>query len=143
MIFSGPIQPPMLGAAVASARLHLTDEFVRLQAELDQRIDVALAAIARTGLNVVDLSRTPIFHVQTDSPRVAFSACTLLRERGYYCSPCTFPAVPMNRPGLRFTLSRHNEPSDIEPFVSALGECVAEALDRTVSMPLPADAAAQ
>jgi 7-keto-8-aminopelargonate synthetase-like enzyme len=32
MLFSGPIQPPMLGAAVSSARLHLHEDFPKLQA---------------------------------------------------------------------------------------------------------------
>ena len=29
MIFSGPVQPPMLGAAIASARIHLSPENLR------------------------------------------------------------------------------------------------------------------
>ena len=31
LVFSGPVQPPMLGAALASARIHLSDEIVGLQ----------------------------------------------------------------------------------------------------------------
>ena len=38
MLFSGPIQPPMLGAAVASAQLHLDGGFSSLQAELAERM---------------------------------------------------------------------------------------------------------
>lgn len=34
LIFSGPIQPPMLGAALASVKLHLSDSFFFLQAAL-------------------------------------------------------------------------------------------------------------
>jgi hypothetical protein len=40
MIFSGPIQPPMLGAAIASARIHLSPEIVQLQKELQERISL-------------------------------------------------------------------------------------------------------
>ena len=47
MVFSGPIQPPMLGAAVASAKLHLDPSFDGLQAELHERITVAREGIAR------------------------------------------------------------------------------------------------
>jgi 7-keto-8-aminopelargonate synthetase-like enzyme len=38
MLFCGPIQPPMLGAAVASARLHLSEELVRRQEALRDRV---------------------------------------------------------------------------------------------------------
>ena len=40
MIFSGPIQPPLLGAAIASAKIHLSDELPRLQAGLRERIEL-------------------------------------------------------------------------------------------------------
>jgi 7-keto-8-aminopelargonate synthetase-like enzyme len=59
---------------------------------------------------------------------VAFAANNLMKHKGYYCCTCVFPAVPMNRPGIRFTLSRHNALSDIAPFVRALENSVREAL---------------
>ena len=124
MLFSGPIQPPMLGAAVASARLHLAAGFADLQAQLHERIDVCDAALSRRTLNLTTGARTPIFQAECDSPRVVFSVADLMLERGFLCCICVFPAVPMNRPGIRFTLSRHNELPDIEPFVAALEECL-------------------
>ncbi len=45
-----------------------------------------------------------------------------MKARGFYCCVCVFPSVPMNRPGLRFTVTRHNPFDDIGPFVSALAE---------------------
>ncbi|HKP57843.1 MAG TPA: aminotransferase class I/II-fold pyridoxal phosphate-dependent enzyme [Polyangiales bacterium] len=124
MLFSGPIQPPMLGAAVASARLHLSAEFPGLQAQLHERIDVCDESLSRRTLNLTTGARTPIFQAECDSPRVVFTVADLMLERGFLCCICVFPAVPMNRPGIRFTLSRHNELPDIEPFVSALEECL-------------------
>src|SRR3954470_64989 len=38
LIFSGPVQPPMLGAVLASARLHMTEEVAQRQAQLLSRI---------------------------------------------------------------------------------------------------------
>src|SRR5262249_43427551 len=38
LLFTGPLQPPTLGAALASARLHRSPELARLQAELLERI---------------------------------------------------------------------------------------------------------
>jgi 7-keto-8-aminopelargonate synthetase-like enzyme len=51
-------------------------------------------------------------------------------SRAFYCCLCAFPAVPMNKPGLRFTMCRHNELADIEAFVSALSENVQLAAQR-------------
>jgi 7-keto-8-aminopelargonate synthetase-like enzyme len=127
MLFSGPIQPPMLGAAVASARLHLGEEFPTLQAELEARLDLAVAELRATDVGLATLDRSPIFQPQCDSPRLAFAVADRMKARGFYCCVCTFPAVPMNRPGLRFTVTRHNPLDDIAPFVAALAASVDEA----------------
>jgi 7-keto-8-aminopelargonate synthetase-like enzyme len=142
MLFSGPIQPPMLGVAVASAQLHLSEGFPAIQAELAERIDHAVAAIERVGLEVVGHERSPIFQAQCDSPRVAFAANRLVMDRGFYCSTCVFPAVPMNRPGLRFTVSRHNTLEDIDAFVVALEASIREAIEQVAQNEDSAQAAA-
>lgn len=125
MLFSGPIQPPMLGAAVASAKLHLREDFVELQAELYTRLDLGLEALAQHGVEIVASPRSTIFHTQCDSPRRAFALVQRMRERGFYCCVCVFPAVPMNRPGIRFTISRHNAREDIEALAKALAGSLA------------------
>jgi 7-keto-8-aminopelargonate synthetase-like enzyme len=140
MLFSGPIQPPMLGAAVGSARLHLSERFPALQAELHERLHLCVEASRGTGLGIETDTPSPIFQVACDSARVAYRVQELIRERGYYCCVCTFPAVPMNRPGLRFTISRHSELTDIAPFVATLGECRTQAmreLSRLSEAPTP------
>jgi 7-keto-8-aminopelargonate synthetase-like enzyme len=121
MLFSGPIQPPMLGAAVGSARLHLSSRFPALQAELDERLRLCLRTLAGTTLDLASAEHSPIFQAQCDSPRIAFAVAERMKKRGFYCCVCVFPAVPMNRPGLRFTMTRHNQPDDIVAFLTALG----------------------
>jgi 7-keto-8-aminopelargonate synthetase-like enzyme len=123
MLFSGPIQPPMLGAAVGSARLHVSDELPVLQEELSTRIGLCADYASRSALDLDITNLSPIFQMPCDSPRIAFRLADLMRERGFYACVCVFPAVPMNRPGLRFTISRHNDLSDIPAFVAALDEC--------------------
>ncbi|HEX4334505.1 MAG TPA: aminotransferase class I/II-fold pyridoxal phosphate-dependent enzyme [Polyangiaceae bacterium] len=127
MLFSGPIQPPMLGAAVGSAKLHLSPGFADLQADLAGRLDLCVSALGDTMLDVT-AARSPIFQVRCDSPRVAFAIAEQMKERGFYCCVCVFPAVPMNRPGLRFTVTRHNQPEDIVSFLSALNDSASDAL---------------
>jgi len=133
MLFSGPIQPPMLGAALGSARLHLSEQFPSLQAELRERLQVSERALSRNGVQLVTSTVSTIFQAQCDSPRITFAAAAELQARGFYCCICTFPAVPMNRPGLRFTVSRHNQPDDIEAFAAALSDTLANVYRRELA----------
>jgi 7-keto-8-aminopelargonate synthetase-like enzyme len=133
MLFSGPIQPPMLGAAVGSARLHVRSGFPRMQAELHERIEQFVALVGEHRLPLVGTEHTPIFQAQCDSPRVAYRVASLMQQRGFLCCICVFPAVPMNRPGIRFTISRHNHPDDITAFAAALAECLVSGQRQVVS----------
>jgi 7-keto-8-aminopelargonate synthetase-like enzyme len=133
MLFSGPIQPPMLGAAVASARLHNDPSFAALQAELAALIDHAWQAVGRHAIPLAGRDRTPIFMVPCDSPAIVFRTVSRLRERGFYVCPSVFPAVPVNQPGIRFTITRHNDPAAIDAFIAALGEALAEELGAALS----------
>jgi len=130
MLFSGPIQPPMLGAAVASARLHLQPRFADLQAEVIARIDRATAALDRTSIHLAATERTPIFMIPCDAAGIVFKAVTALRDLGFYVCPSVFPAVPFNQPGIRFTITRHNSDGDVDQFVAAL----AVALDESTGL---------
>ena len=119
MLFSGPIQPPMLGAAVASSRLHLSTEHEERQNQVVRRIDYLLEVAEAVELPLMTRERTPIFLMECDSVRQSFDTAYQLRERGFYACSTVFPAVPLNRPGVRFTIGLHNEFEDIENFVFA------------------------
>lgn len=136
MVFSGPIQPPMLGANLASAELHLHDSFPAMQAELASRIRLAREAVADHGLCMAADGFGPIFMVQFESAESGRRAARTLFERGYYCCYSAFPAVPMDRPSIRFTISRHNSPADIRAFVAELATVVGRG--ETVIMPAAA-----
>lgn len=119
MLFSGPIQPPMLGAAVASSKLHLSETHAGLQSEVMRRIEYALALADEIGLPLATRERTPIFFIECDSPRECTQAVDSLREMGFFTCFSAFPAVPVNRPGVRFTIGLHNELDDIDRFMEA------------------------
>lgn len=132
MVFSGPIQPPMLGASVASAKLHLEPSFEAMQLELLERINIARAAIVRQRVPVATEDRTPICMVQFDSAERARRAVADIIARGYYCCYSAFPAVPIDRPSLRFTVSRHNDLAEVSRFVETLAEVVGPRSERAV-----------
>ncbi len=119
MIFSGPVQPPMLGVGIASAELHLSPELPGLQAELRTRIEESTRLLQELGLPLVSSDRTPIRFVGVGLPRVARNLAARLMADGFYTNISHFPAVPMKQAGIRFTLTRHQRPDDLAALADA------------------------
>jgi 7-keto-8-aminopelargonate synthetase-like enzyme len=126
MLFSGPIQPPMFGAAVASSRLHPTAEHARLQDEFMRRIVYARTAAKEARLPLATSDRTPIFFLSCDSVGECIDAARQFGELGFFVCPSAFPAVPVNRPGVRFTVGLHNELGDIDALIAAARQVIPE-----------------
>ncbi len=129
MIFSGPVQPPMLGAAIASAELHLSDELKSLQEELHGRIALCNRLLKDHHLPVLSSAETPIRFVGVGLPRVAFNLAHRLMDEGFFVNAAQFPAVPMRRSGIRFTLTRHQRAEDIKALVEAMDHHLPLALE--------------
>jgi 7-keto-8-aminopelargonate synthetase-like enzyme len=120
MLFSGPLQPPLLGAALASAKLHVQPEFSLLQQALAARIDRTIALGEELGVRFVGMDRTPIFFVRFGPSAETLAAVASLRREGIYACASVFPAVPQNQAGVRLTISMHNTMTDIERMMKAL-----------------------
>ena len=69
-IFSGPIQPPMLGAIVASAKIHLSEEIKMHQLELQKRVDYFVETCKQLNLPLIGESNSPIFFIGVGIPSV-------------------------------------------------------------------------
>ncbi len=126
MIFSGPVQPPMLGAALASLRIHLSDELADLQAELRDRIEYCNRLLGEFCLPLASTDPTPIRFIPVGLPAPARALGRRLMDDGLFVNPSTFPAVPMKQAGVRFTLTLHQEPSDILRLVEAIARHLPE-----------------
>ncbi|MGY1619347.1 aminotransferase class I/II-fold pyridoxal phosphate-dependent enzyme [Geodermatophilus sp. SYSU D00691] len=122
LIFSGPVQPPMLGAILASARLHLTPEVAERQALLLDRIRLFNRLAAEAGLPVVSESETPIRCVGAGVSSVAYRLVERLRSAGFHVNTASFPAVPAKRSGARLTITAHHTADDVAGMVAALAE---------------------
>ncbi len=120
MIFSGPIQPPMLGAALASAQIHLSPELEQLQAALRDRVLLCTELLREFCLPLACTDLTPIRYLTLGLPRVASEVVARLLDDGFYVNVAIFPAVPMKQAGVRFTLTLHHQPADIRALVQAL-----------------------
>lgn len=122
VVFSGPIQPPMLGACIASAKLHLSGELEDLQAQLLEKINFCRAEIQRLGLLDVAYSESPIFYIGVGSLKVGYNMMARMIKSGHYVNMGLYPTVPVNNTGIRFTIHNHLSKADI----SAMLECMAE-----------------
>lgn len=122
LVFSGPLQPAQLGAGIASAKIHLSDELPRLQAELASRIDLFNRAAEREGLTVASAARTPIRFVPVGDECRTIDVAAALLERGHFVNVAYFPAVPRRRAGLRVVLNLHQTADDITQLVADIAQ---------------------
>jgi 7-keto-8-aminopelargonate synthetase-like enzyme len=122
LMFSGPMPPAALGACLASAKLHLSPEFEGLQEELLSKVAYARSALDAAGLTLATQDQTPVLVLHYDNIPAARAVVRGMRERGYFTCISTFPAVPLNKPSVRFTISRHNSYEDIQGLVASLAE---------------------
>jgi 7-keto-8-aminopelargonate synthetase-like enzyme len=120
LIFSGPLQPALLGAGVASAQIHLSEEIGRRQRLLLERIDLFGALATARGVPLGSADRTPIRFVAVGSDQATCQLGVDLMNEGFYVNTALFPAVPRGRGGLRVALTLHQTPDDIRGLVDAI-----------------------
>jgi len=128
-IFSGPLQPAVLGASIASAKIHLTDEIDGLQNDLFERMFYFTQTGAKYNLPIVNNDLTPIFYIAAGKTEVAFKMAKFLQDEGFYCMTTFFPAVPMKSAGLRLTVNNHNTLEDINGILERIAYIMPKALE--------------
>ena len=129
MVFSGPVQPPMLGAASASADIHLSDEIVGLQHALADRTALTNELMDELGLPLLVRNSAPIFFVRMGLPRVSFAVAERMRADGWFVNVSAYPSVPLKRSGIRFTVTAGHRLSDVEGALRCLAAHVPRVLD--------------
>ena len=119
MIFSGPVQPTMLGAALASARIHLSPELHDLKRALRERIELCTQLLSQHGIALAS-NGTPICFVPIGRPELVREVARRLLDEGFFTNAATYPAVPIRQAGICFMLTLHHRPADIQDLVAAL-----------------------
>lgn len=117
--FSGPVQPPMLGASIASAKIHLTDEIYALQNKLANKIELTRSIIDKYELPLVLPSDSPIFYIGLGLPRVGYNMVKRLLNEGFYTNIGIFPGVPVKCCGLRLAITNGPADEDIANVLEA------------------------
>lgn len=120
MVFSGPVQPPSLGAAIASAEIHLSDEIYKLQNQLKDKIKFFVETAKKLELPLISKTLSPIKFIGVGKPGVGYSMVRRLMDAGYYINLSVFPSVSYNNTGLRLPLTNHLTYEDIEGVLTAI-----------------------
>jgi 7-keto-8-aminopelargonate synthetase-like enzyme len=120
LIFSGPLQPPLLGAAIASARIHLSREIDARQRRLLDRIRLFNSLAAARGLPLGSTAETPIRFVKVGDSDATYDVVSALMNDGFYVNSAVFPAVSRGQGGLRVALTVHQTPDDVRGLVDAV-----------------------
>lgn len=145
--FSGPVQIGSLGAAVASATIHLSDEHAELHRRLNDRIDLARELLLENGLPLIRQDQSPIWFVKVGRVNDAIQLVRDLMDDGYYTNPAGYPAVPIGSAGIRFTQTLHHTEEDLRGLIDAIArrisvpepEVVIDLRDQVQSEALPKD----
>ncbi|WP_447641978.1 MULTISPECIES: aminotransferase class I/II-fold pyridoxal phosphate-dependent enzyme [Chitinophagaceae] len=127
---SGPLQPATLGAAVASAKIHLTDEIRSLQQALADRIKYANELFSKTALPVISNYDSAIFFIGTSSSDLAYDIMGRMMKKGFLVNLGVFPAVSNKNSGIRFTMTILQSYEQIADMVSTLNTEFFEAMEQ-------------
>lgn len=128
LITSGPLQPSQLGAAVAAAQIHLTDEIYSMQEELRERIKFTNLMIKKYQLPLIAENNAAVFFIGVHLPKVGYNMVRRMLDAGYYVNLGIFPAVPMKNTGIRFTITRLHTFSQIEQMIRTMAEELPKAM---------------
>jgi 7-keto-8-aminopelargonate synthetase-like enzyme len=122
LVFGGPIPPPMLGASIASADIHLSDELAVLQGELDRKIKFVNAFSDSIGLPLAAFDNTPLWFLEVGASKKVLEGLSKMKTAGFFLNGAVFPVVPRGHGGLRFTVTNYNSLSQIEAMLVQLNE---------------------
>jgi 7-keto-8-aminopelargonate synthetase-like enzyme len=123
MIFSGPILPAGLGAAIAGARILLSDELPPLQARLAERVTCFLDT-ARAERLEVSTGTTPLKYLKVGAPEAAIAACRRVLDDGFFTNVSVYPAVPRHAAGIRVLFTVNQTLSDVKGLVKSLASAL-------------------
>ncbi len=124
MTFSGPIQPPMMGAIRASADIHLSEELSQHQSRLREKIHHFNEISAQKGLNLTNNIISPIRFIQIGSTKDTVWLVRNLLDKGFYTCASGFPSVAKNRAGIRITLNNTLTKEDIKALLDTMADLI-------------------
>ena len=129
--FSAQLEPASVGAAIASAKIHLSSEIYTFQDNLEKKIRYFNKRLTDTDLPLISHNDSPVFFIGVGSPKTGYNLVNRLLENGLYVNLGIFPAVPIKNTGLRITLSLHNQKKEVDLLIKQLEKNYPKALEES------------
>ena len=126
--FSASMNTAAIGAALASAEIHRTDELLLRQKSLRQN----LALLDSLLPTVQGATSLPIRTIRIGDDLLAVAAARHLLQMGFYTSAIFFPTVPRGEAGLRICLTSSHTQLDIRALADAFNDIKRDLLTRSV-----------
>jgi len=126
---SGPQEPATVAAAIASAKIHLSEEIYELQKQLSEKIEFCNNVMRKHKVPLVYENSSPIFFVGCGLTKVGYKMVEKMMKDGFYTNIGVFPAVPETCTGVRFTITNHLCFDDIEKLAIAFAKNLPVALE--------------
>ncbi|MDH5366324.1 MAG: bifunctional aminotransferase class I/II-fold pyridoxal phosphate-dependent enzyme/GNAT family N-acetyltransferase [Cyclobacteriaceae bacterium] len=131
LTFSVQMEPPILGAAIASAQIHLSDQIKSYQDSLQEKILYCNDLMKKSDLPIVAVNNSPLFFIGAGTMVMANDLIKRLLKNGIYMNLAPYPAVPAKNIGVRISISMHNTMDDIKTMVAKLKIAFDESLRET------------
>jgi len=119
-IFSGPCPTGSLASALAGLKLSQDYEGAALRQRLLNLTRRLVAGARASGFAVDNNGLFPLVSVRIGAASDVVKACNVLWEHGILITPALFPAVPIDRGALRFTITAANTEEQVSVAIEAL-----------------------
>jgi len=128
-IFSIQMPPMVLGAVIASAKIHLTDEIYTMQNQLKDKINYFNSKANSLQLPLINETDSPIMFIGVGKPETGYNMVRRLMNEGYYVNISVFPSVSYNNTGLRIPINNKLTIQDIDGILETIAEQLPLALE--------------
>src|SRR5690606_17786387 len=118
--YTHPLSAANVGAAIGAAELLLSDISAIYQKELKGLMNYLNTKLEEFNLPNTSSPETPIYFIGSGSVKVTHNLIQKVLADGLYVNTATYPVVPSDKTGLRFTLTRHNTKAHIDQLVHSI-----------------------
>ena len=119
-IFSGQMSSATLGGAIASAKIHLSDEITIYQNDLMEKMKYCNKLIREYNLPSIHEANTPIFFIACGLLKIAYNMLAVLKQEGFLVNIAVYPAVSSKCSGIRFLMNCHIQKEDILALIKCI-----------------------
>ncbi|QIN81446.1 aminotransferase class I/II-fold pyridoxal phosphate-dependent enzyme [Rubrobacter tropicus] len=119
-VFSGPCPTASLASALAGLKISRRDEGSAIRRRLLRLTRDLVDGARALGFAVDNNERFPLVGVRIGDVDAVIRACNVLWDHGILLTPALYPAVPMDRGALRFTVTAANTEEQVQRAIEGL-----------------------